>query len=370
MLAKGKAPHPSTLSQIMQCPASLRLQAESPPRLDSSYADEGIAIHDAGHQMLSSVVSVGQTMPNGVVLTDDMLEVAREFYNHVFRVTNDRDIVHWASEEWLDLSHLLPGMRGRPDYYCLDHEGICDLIELKSGHRQVRAFENWQNLAYATAIPAELYRIHVVQPRCYSGDGIVDTWTVSGEEVRRNYLPRMQAACLASQDERAPAVTGDACRDCAASGECPAAIYATGWLSDRVRAPLLVEMTADSVGLELSILEHTQEILKGRIATLEAVAMGMIGRGANVPGWAVTHGQGREKWTVPVEAIAQMGEMLGLDVMRPLEAKTPPQVRKLLKKGMPVEFIDRLVTRNAGEKKLVPANTETARRVFARLGTT
>ena len=48
----------STAKRVMNCPGSVKLCQQMPPKPTSKYAEEGTRLHDAMHQILSNGASV------------------------------------------------------------------------------------------------------------------------------------------------------------------------------------------------------------------------------------------------------------------------------------------------------------------------
>jgi hypothetical protein len=68
---------------------------------------------------------------------------------------------------------------------------------------------------------------------------------------------------------------------------------------------------------------------------------------------------GREKWTLPVEQVIALGDVLGVPLVKPATI-TPAQARKL----MDPAIVDGLATTPYGEFKLKPSNDTTAAKAF------
>lgn len=77
---------PSSLNRTVQCPGSLPLSQLYPEPEDSPEAMEGAAAHWALEQALRGwIIAEGQIAPNGVVLTDEMVDGAEMAVDYVRR---------------------------------------------------------------------------------------------------------------------------------------------------------------------------------------------------------------------------------------------------------------------------------------------
>ena len=67
----------STASRVINCPGSVALVAQMPPKPSSKYADEGTLLHDAISDILDGNVSVNECIGrsyNGIELTQDLID--------------------------------------------------------------------------------------------------------------------------------------------------------------------------------------------------------------------------------------------------------------------------------------------------------
>ena len=75
---------PSSAGRIVQCPGSVTMGQAYPEAGDSPDAMDGVAAHWACSEMLEGrLVEVGQQAPNGVFLTEEMVEAADLYFDDV-----------------------------------------------------------------------------------------------------------------------------------------------------------------------------------------------------------------------------------------------------------------------------------------------
>jgi hypothetical protein len=347
---------------------------------DSPESKEGTAAHWVMAQYLgltpeqrANRPGIGTLAPNGVPVTDEMIEGAEMFVEAVGDAVDHIEEVLPAS---LDIH---PDNWGTPDAWGYKAVpipdtaivgGLITLADYKFGHRHVDVFENWQLVDYAKLVIDKLgldglqeqyTRINfvIVQPRNYHAEGPVRTWSCMASDLRAAWN-KIRAAIIAAQAEDAPFATGPACRDCTARAHCTALQRAALAAVDEAGRMTPMELPPAAVGLELRIMQAALERLKARVSGLEEVALATVRAGKIVPGFRIETGKGRERWTVPVEQLAAMGDVMGLKVTK-LQPVTPKQA---IKAGLPAEVVAGFSETPPGETKLVPDDGSLARRTF------
>lgn len=349
---------PSSAATRDQCAGSRHLE-QLVPNWKTPQSIEG----DLAHEVLTATL-LGTEVPAGA--TDDMLDGAELFADNL----SARGIpeASWRVEERLNLSMIHPECWGTPDLRAICNKTFY-VDDYKYGHVYVDPFENWQLMHYAVGQIWEcgcqegyddwMVILTIVQPRCFVGASPVRSWALTVGQLK-SYIPRMQAAALASLAPLAPTQTGKACRFCAAAGICPtlqqAAYIAVDIAGDSVQAPLSIT----ALGGELTLLTRAQDILKARIDGLEEEGLQRARQGANIPGWRTEQKVGRQQWVRPVEEVLALGEMLGVPVSKP-GVITPKQA---IKAGMPEEVVGAYTDTPRGSMQLVPDDLSKARLIF------
>jgi hypothetical protein len=78
---------PSSAARWIACAGSVMMEVLYPETVEHAAAAEGTASHWAASEMLAGrVVAEGQVAPNGVVLSDEMIECAEVYVDNVMRV--------------------------------------------------------------------------------------------------------------------------------------------------------------------------------------------------------------------------------------------------------------------------------------------
>ena len=368
---------PSSLARIVQCPASVVMEAAYPETGErDQQALDGEASHWAASEMLQGrLTSVGDRAPNGVVLDVEMVQGADLMYDDVVQTMAPFGMrpEDGASEVTLDIRKIHPACFGTPDYRAWVPRAVGGNLRLivwdyKFGHRVVEAFENWQGVAYVCgaleqATAHDRYvdvEFRVVQPRAPHPKGPVRSWSFTGSDLRP-YVERASAAAAEALGPAPAARVGPECRDCRARHACPTLQAAALSACDVAGQASPFDMPPVAMGLELRTLRRAAELLAARISGLEEQALAVARRGVPVPGWRVATGRGRTVWTVPDAEVIEMGRLLGVDVAKPPEALTPLQSRDA---GLPSALVDGISTTRSGAAVLVPDDGSLARQVF------
>lgn len=364
---------PSGAGAWQVCAMWPTMTALYPEAEDKPEAMEGDAAHWACAQTLAGVlIDVGLIAPNGVTLTDEMIEGAELYF----------DAVQPSGDERVEQHVTMPSIHaqndGTPDAWAFAHDpttGIATLFiwDYKFGHDFVEVFENWQLIDYAAGILDQLgidgaadqhikVRMTIVQPRSYHRDGPVRSWSVMASDLRP-YFNKLRAAAEAATSAQ-PVATVDpvrACKHCPGRHACEAFQRAAYTGMDVAIASAPLELSAHALGLELRMIQHYVKVLTARATGLEEQALATIRRGQSVPFFGVEQSTGREAWTRPIEEVIALGDMMGVKLARP-DVLTPKQA---IKAGLPAEIVAPYADTPRGAMKLVPDNGTQARRIFS-----
>lgn len=349
---------------------------------DHTVRDEGTAMHWIAETLLQECnphqraawavvagASVGCRAPNGVEITDELYEGA-EFYVDVL----GSYLVPWRIEEQLHARRIHEQCGGKPDAY--GHSLFKPLVilpDLKGGYAPVDVFPNWQLIGYAAAILDAnptwevddlMFEFVIIQPRAYHRAGPVRKQTVALRDLLP-YFDALRMAASIAMGERAPAVAGLQCDNCAARASCSVA-HAAGMRALEVSGePDVHDLPVAAIDYELLRLEAAKRIIEARITGLEAQAMHLIRKGEQFPSFQIESGDGRLNW---IDADAErsaiaMGDLLGVNLRKDVQAITPTQAMKHL----PREYMEQYARRNKGAAKLVRFKRDAAIKAFSHL---
>lgn len=362
---------PSSAYCWVECPGSRALRQAYPEREDSEAAMEGTAAHWVFEQMLAAkrpdAVQAGQVAPNGVEVTEEMLDGAEMFcdcigFNHTGHV-----------ETRVTMAETIhPANWGTPDYHGLTGDGgrgaVLRVVDYKYGHRYVDEFENWQLVDYTAGVCEKLgirpehgtaVELTIVQPRHFGRHSQVRTWSTNIIELQP-FFQRLRDAAHSAMQDNAPTLTGDHCRYCSGRHACEAAQKAALSVLEMSGSSVPLELPVPAAARELASLQRAADIMQARITGL-AESLLYAGRsGAVIPGYGVERAEGRQKWIKPVGEVVALGQMLGLDLSKPAVI-TPKQA---VKKGVPEQVVAGMSETPLGEWKLVKTDDRKARRAF------
>lgn len=362
---------PSSLHLTALCAGSVTMQQRYPSEPDENTRD-GEAAHFALAELLEGrVVAHGQIAPNGVMLTEEMLDAADMAADYVKRRTagaagglaverrvNAIPRIHaqcWGTPDvwaWLLVA-------GRPTLFVAD---------FKYGHRFVSEVDNAQLTAYTVGI-LELTKyddqqvdfIHaVIQPRCYVGGGPIREWTGRASDLRGpvNLLAAAAERALGPDPKCTPNVE---CMDCTARRACPA-LHADAYRSAQLSSSAVpFDLSPAAAGLELRMVGDAIKRLQARQSGLEEQVESLVRGGATDTGHRLTSTPGRETWAKPVEEVLALGEMMGVKVAKPPTVITPAQARAA---GLDEGLVAAYAKRGAGSVSLVPDDVGRLARVF------
>jgi hypothetical protein len=358
----------------VHCEGSVSLCAPFPED-ESPEAMEGTAAHWAATEPLTGrVVQVGDVAPNGIAITDEMIEGAALYQATVYSKIQPTWI---RPEDTLPIPDIHPANGGTVDTWGMGFDPwLLHVIDYKFGHGFVEVFENWQLIEYVSAIVSFLLRegllppdyeslitveMTVVQPRSYHRDGPVRSWRVPLAHLRGHFNILRDQAERAMQPNAATR-TGEYCEHCEARHVCRTLQNAALHIADRVGDSTPFALNPEQLGNELRWLHGAQRVLEARITGLEAEALQTIRSGANVAHYRAEHAQGREVWREGMDAaVIAVGAMLGKDLSKPQAAITPNQARA---KGIDAAVISEYAHRPPGALKLVPMDTTQTRKIF------
>lgn len=189
-------PKVSDANQWMQCNGSFRAQQLHPP-LDvepSQSRLEGRACHEVAQRLFRNEPfgdMVGSLSKDGTVITDELFDAAREYFNEVWGFCNTHGVL-----PQLHVEEACP-VPGYTDWYCIPdawayvpETKLLRFWEGKFGHRIVDVVENWQMLIEAFSViethhlDVDIIEFVVVQPRGFTSEGTVRKWAVTPDELQ------------------------------------------------------------------------------------------------------------------------------------------------------------------------------------------
>ncbi len=344
------------------------MQAAFPDNTDSVPAMEGTAAHWCFEELFAGrTPAVGESAPNGVLVTDEMLDGAEMFVDAV-RAAVPPDVRLYV-EDKLMMSNVIHEQNwGTPDVFAIG--SAVWLFDFKFGHKYVEEFENWQCIDYVAGIyqacmpsgalpDSKTVHITIVQPRVFNRGSPVRTWTTTIGALKP-YWEKLRAAAPMAMCDEAPCVVGDHCTYCNGRHACEALQRSA--LAEIPKAyssiPLVLPPLAAS--RELASIQRAISMMTARATGLEQQLLDLCRKGIDVPGFGIERAQGRQRWTRPIPEVIALGQMFGLKLDKP-GVITPKQS---VKAGVPAAVVAQMSDEPLGEWRLVQVTTDKARKAF------
>ena len=347
------------------------------PQPDSPETLEGTAAHWVAWEILAGrPVAEGTPAPNGVIVTDEMIEGGELLVATIRERMPLEQFGQWHIEEPVQIPRVHPQCWGTPDAWGFALSlATLEVVDYKFGHRFVDEYENDQGVAYTAGIidvlaeklgkgPGLLDQVitvnfTIVQPRCFYKGKPVRTWSVKASDLR-GHINILAGAAEKALLPEPTAVTNEECRDCPGRHACPALQRAAYADAEYAVKSSPVELSPAAASLELRMLERSLERLQARVDGMREAVATYIRQGHSVPFHRAQQGYGRQQWTMPPEQVIAMGQLMGVDLSKP-GVKTPTQAKKA---GVDEAVIKAYSITPLGSIKLVPDNPADARRVF------
>jgi hypothetical protein len=338
----------STAKRVINCPGSVALVAQMPPKPSSVYADTGTLLHNvitdvldgkATPQDFLGAVHADVTLDQDLI--DNKLMPALAALNEI---DPDKQM-EYETEVVVGFGDLLPDVFGSADIVGRIGD-TAYIVDWKFGDGvAVDVEENPQLMFYAAAAmrtPAAQWAFEgaakvelvIVQPP------YVKRWETTPRRIQLFEKELMQAVKVAQRPD-APLAQGDWCRWCAAKAVCP---IMTG-AADRAVVSALKNVDVASVSDHLKMADQ----LEGWIKEVRALAMQTLEAGLPVPGYKLVPKRAMRQWMDEGKALDAMCD-LGLDVKELTETKllSPAQAEKVLKKHKLALPADHVVAVSSG----------------------
>ena len=327
----------STAKRVINCPGSVALCQQVPPKPSSKYADEGTLLHNVMAELLGTDKELRHVLDmeyNGIKLTGDLLDEKIRPAMDAINEIDPEARLEYAVEQTVSFGDLLPGVFGSCDLIGRIGDRAI-VLDWKFGDGvAVEAEDNPQLLFYTAAAmrtPAlewvfkdakEIECIIVQPPR-------VKRWVTSFDRVRQ-FERELVYAVKQSAKPDAPLKIGEHCRWCAAKPICP---LMTGAV-DRAMQTQIKELDAAQLG---QMLERAA-VLEDWIGDLRALAMQVLESGNPVPGYKLVAKRATRQWRDEESAKAALCALLPITEVTETSLISPAQAEKKLKKlklGLP-----------------------------------
>jgi hypothetical protein len=341
----------STAKRVINCPASVKLVQQMPPKPSSEHADRGTLLHNVIAELLEfdkkPEQCIGAQYKTQILtqeLIDEKIIPALEALNEI-----DPDkTMEYMVETRVGFGDYLPNVFGSTDL--LGRRGRRAIVlDWKFGDGVlVDVEDNAQLLFYAAAAmrtPAcqwvfegvEEIECVIVQPPA------IRRWVTTPERVKQ-FEVELAKAVRESSSPEASMQTGDHCRWCAAKPICP---QMNGEV-DRALKMQLANLPAEQIAMQL----QQADMLEDYIKDLRALAFQMLENNRGVPGYKLVAKRGTRQWVNETTAKDFLLKSL-VEPYKELEVISPAQAEKLLKK-IKVELPPELVVSVSSGSTLAP----------------
>ena len=334
---------PSSMSVLVKCHGSLMMSSGIEEE-ESNASREGTAAHWVAAKLLSSdVVTVGEVAENGVIVDEQMIDGAQVYFDHIDKIIGESWNAPVVVEQPVAITRINPDCWGTPDAWWFDrHNGVLHVWDYKYGHERVVANGNWQGAAYETGVLDALdlkeeakdlltIKFHIVQPRCFDGQGPIHTWTTNRADLRA-YVNVMEYACLRALSSDVTVTSGSHCTNCLARHKCDAASAAAAAALDYSMSAVPRELTPVGLMYEEMMLAEAATRIKTRQEALLAEIEARLRNGEQIPGRMLKPKCGHRKWLVDDEMVYSVGDMIGVD-FRDTKPVTPSKADDIVKKA-------------------------------------
>ena len=366
---------PATANRWAVCAGSIQAEARYPDiRTDAS--DEGDIAHELAKLWIPLIArGASGEIPDDPRFTPEIIDGVSEYVAAVQDAMREIGCFTPQVEEFIAIPRIHQCNGGRLDCSLWSPgSGVLWIFDFKFGHRVVEHIGDFQLVEYAIGKLDQLsagngmmdevvtVKMTIAQPRAYHPEGPVRTWTVRGSDLR-SYANTLRFQAEQSQDPNPPTVAGPHCLNCRAARDCRTLQMAAAGVVDRIERLELNNLSPDHRGYELSYLDRATDILKARKDALEAEALAQAQMGTPTPGWGIGTGRGSKIWTASVDEVAAMGDLLEIDLRKPMEVITPTQAINV--KKVDADVINAYSKTTPGKARLIRSNETISARLFS-----
>ena len=352
---------PSAASRWMNCPGSIALGEQFPPRPSSVNAAEGSIAHELGYELLTGKLTkeklVGLTgttrVHDGHTITVDE-EMVSSVIGYFDRVVADKEElikagkpapVQFKFEERVKASSVDGELHGTADCVMYQKGNRLIIRDLKYGKGvPVEAVGNKQLLIYAIGAMDSFagwvfdsVELIIDQPRAPHPDGPQRRWVVPVTKVKE-FAEELKAAVAETRKEGAEVKAGAWCRWCPAESGCPAKFAA---MQEKAQvdflpvasspAKALPAVSAMSLDQMAAALSWSDEIASFFDAIRERLKT-ELNAGNKVPGWKLVEGKTNRVFTDEKKVVEEFEAMYGKDLFTEPKLKSPAQLEKIVGK--------------------------------------
>lgn len=372
MSAHSRLP-PSGAHAWGACNAWVQMGERFPPLAVDPSAAEGEAAHLVAYGAFHGYPPLSNVAPNGVVVTDEMIEGADLYVRTIERLAGPyRDAVNLETRRPIHLIHREMFGTCDADMWLPD---VTHLVDYKFGHLEVDPYRNPQLVSYLMGMiqerglhPGHIAErrvvFHIVQPRAFHSSGPVRSWETTVGECWEIAL-ELSAAAERALSENPPYAVGPQCTYCPARRACPALRRNSGAAMDYAATAMPAEMDGIALGIELRNAERMLAMLEARVEAMREQAEVALRKGETVLHHMMKAGRGAVIWSTSEAQVLALGRLLKADLSKPESPVTPTQAKDIFNKSnLDAAVIDGYSRRIPGAMKLAAVDDTTAAKVF------
>lgn len=369
------------------------------PEAETDETREGTAAHHVATLILQDwkdngasipilhAALLGQADPAGTIITNVILEGAEMYAREIAFICDEWGWGYLHIEDRVEAPLIHAESFGTVDAWAyFSTPNRLYIWDFKFGHLDVPAFENMQLVNYYSGIINQLgindravkVVMQAVQPRCFTQNGPIKEWVVTGSDLRV-HVNQLHSAAHKALGPDPLCISGRQCRYCPARHGCTAAGDAAMAGVDYTYRAIPQVLTDDAVSFEWATLTDAKRAIEYRLEAIDEEADGRMRAGSNLRGLTLKAKSARRKWTeeAPAAVIQSLGTAMGgANLLKDPQAHTPAEVVKRLRAVAQPDgsklsvkaaeaLIDTFVERPSSGMKVVQDDGTEARRIFS-----
>ena len=335
----------------------------------SIYADRGTAMHTVMELCLTEgkrpkdFVGLKLEPSPGVFITIDieMAQIVDHAVKYVRSIESEGDVYVLFCEEKVEVSHE-HGIFGTVDVIVV-HDGMLEIVDLKTGRTEVEAVKNTQLMLYAIGAYKEFgaplgidqFRVTIVQPLVYSEP---QSYDFDLKELLA-FEAEVEVAILRTQTHKDTFVPSEkACRWCRARHVCPAQVQ----MVNELAAVEFKSIGKETPEPELGELFAKAKMVKATMKAVEAEVLRRLVEGRPVKGYRLAPGSLSREWDESkLDKLEKTLDLLYEErlYMLPPKLKSPAQLEKALKEAEEeFDFSEYLESGKTAPPSIVPESSK------------
>lgn len=288
------------LPRFMICDGSAKMGG-SLPSIDgakNTVKDEGNAadwVVKQVHKGANPAELVGQKAPNGVFITEEMIDYLEEYLSDVMLGEIEVDTTltpHRAPRLWQ--------VNGRADLATYnDKTHHLDIADLKYGWSVVEPADNWTLISHALGWlgknpdkPVSMVTMSIYQPRVHHPAGRVRSVTLKFTD----FIDLYKQIDEKLSNPSGMLQTSPLCKNCPAVTRCPAYFKASMNALEISETAFIDELSNDELSFQLDLTKRALDILTQKKKAYDDLALHNIRQGQIVKNYALETGLSNRAW--------------------------------------------------------------------------